>query len=104
MKKPSGTTQAVRAGESGKCCNPPVKKPSPIDNKVPSTKVCSKPVRGVCVASLLNRCSSQAPSTNSTMPMAAVHSERVPLKKPWFTAPEMKLMPEYLSSIAPWCC
>jgi hypothetical protein len=37
------------------------------------------------------------------MPAAAVQSDRSPLKKPWFTAPEIKLMPEYLSSMA-LCC
>ena len=103
MKKPSGTTQALRAGESGKCCKPPVKKPRPIESRAPSTRVRSRPASAWAGSAWLSvsRCSMAAPSTKSTMPMAAVHKERSPLKKPWFTAPEMKLMPLYLSSIAP---
>lgn len=76
-----------------------MKKPKPTESKEPQTSACPSP----CERCSLRRCSSQAPSTNSTMPRAAVYNERVPLKKPWFTAPEMKLMPEYLSSIVAWC-
>jgi hypothetical protein len=35
MAKPMGTTQELLAGESGKCCKPPVKKPRPIEAIMP---------------------------------------------------------------------
>jgi hypothetical protein len=103
IRNPSGTTQALRAGESGKCCSPPVKKPRPTESRAPSSRVRNKLDDCSCAVSL-SRCSMAAPSTKRTMPAAAVHSERSPLKKPWLTAPEMKLMPLYLSSIAAWWC
>ena len=34
--------------------------------------------------------------------MSAVIKERSPLKKPWLTAPAIKLMPAYLHRVATW--
>ena len=35
MAKPTGTTQELLAGESGKYWSPPVKKPKPIEATIP---------------------------------------------------------------------
>jgi len=53
-KKPTGTTQTLRPGVSGKCCNPPVKKPRPIEAKNTKTNHISPGHRSATLCSVLD--------------------------------------------------
>jgi hypothetical protein len=39
IANPTGTTHALLAGESGKCCSPPVKNPKPMEATMPIAKI-----------------------------------------------------------------
>lgn len=76
-----------------------MKNPSPMDKAVPRARLAANPSE--CSGPSWMRSQTEA-AMKRMMPTAAVHKDRDPEKKPWFTAPEMKLMPEYFKSMQAW--